>query len=151
CPERSPPPALRDAVPFERRGSEPGKSRYRLRLPGAHMPIIALELASTGDNILREARVTEAQLSGNEVVPVLLGSATLRRAVRGELAAAELRIPIRIPSEAQLDLTIDDGDNPPLQLDSVTAIFAHLPWIYFESDGSEPHTARFGYPSLTAP
>ncbi len=145
------PPPLRASLSFERRGSEPGRSRYRLRLPGAHLPIVALELVTAGGDVLREALVTEAQLSGSEVVPVLLGSATLRRAVRGELAAAELRIPIRTPREAQLDLTIEDGDNPPLELTGVSAVFAHLPWIYFESEGAGTLMARFGYPDLVAP
>jgi hypothetical protein len=108
-------------------------------------------LVSAGGNVLRVAHVTEAQLSGNEVVPVLLGSATLRRAIRGELAAAELRIPIRTPSEAQLDLTIEDGDNPPLEMAGVSAIFAQLPWIYFESEKAGTIVARFGYPNLAPP
>ncbi len=60
-------------------------------------------------NLLREARVTEARLSDGEVVPVTLGSVVLRRAVRGELAAEELRILISPPIFgvlAVLDLAI---------------------------------------------
>jgi hypothetical protein len=141
---------LRAQVTFERRSSEPGKSRYRLRLPGAHLPIVGLELAVGGGNVLREATVSEARLVGEQVAPVTLGTATLRRAVRGDVAASSLRIPIEAPTEAQLELTVDDGDNPPLVLTGVTAIFATLPFIYFESDG-QPLVARYGNERLAAP
>jgi hypothetical protein len=33
----------------------------------------------------------------------------------------------------------------------MTAVLAYLPWIYFESRGKEPLTARFGRPDLAAP
>jgi hypothetical protein len=44
----------------------------------------------------------------------------------------------------------DDGDNPPLDLRGVTAVFAELPWIYFEA---QPGTliARFGNVKAEAP
>jgi hypothetical protein len=143
--------ALRASLPFERRASEPGRSRYRLRLPGPHLPLVAIEVATSTGNVLREARVTEARFAEGEVVPVLLGSATLRRAVRGELAAAELRIPIGAPSEPQVELVVDDGSNPPLELTSVDAIFAELPWIYFEASGPGPFVARYGRADLPVP
>lgn len=144
-------PPLRVEVPFERRGSEPGVSRYRLRLPGPRLPITAIELNCGGGDILRRAYITEAQLSGAEVVPVQLGSGILRRALRGDLAAAELGIPILTPAEAQLELVVVDENNPPLELKSVSAVFAQLPWIYFESEGTRQLTARFGHPDLPAP
>jgi Protein of unknown function (DUF3999) len=145
------PPPLRIDVPFERRGSEPGVSRYRLRLPGLCLPITAIELSCGGGDILRNAHVTEAQLSGAEVVPVQLGSRILRRALRGDLAAAELQIPILTPTEAELELVVIDENNPPLDLRGVSAVFAQLPWIYFESQDAGQLTARFGRPDLRAP
>ncbi len=84
----SPTPALRAAAAFEARASEPGRSRYLLRLPAPHLPAVAIELASSGGNVLREARVSEAQLGGQGAQPVPLGSALLRRAAHGELEAA---------------------------------------------------------------
>jgi uncharacterized protein DUF3999 len=141
---------VRAQVSFERRASEPGKSRFRLRLPGSHLPIVAIELSVGGGNLLREAKVSEARLVGEQVAPVLLGSATLRRAVRGDVSASALRIPIDPPSEAQLELTVDDGDNPPLSLTGVSVILATLPFIYFESDGA-PLIARYGNERLAAP
>jgi hypothetical protein len=108
-------------------------------------------LGCGGGDILRTAYVTEAQLSGSEVVPIQLGSGVLRRALRGDLAAAELRVPISTPAEAELELVVINEINPPLDLKSVSAVFAQLPWIYFESEDAAPLTARYGRPDLPAP
>ena len=144
------PAPLRTAVTVERRPSEPGRSRFRIRLPGAHLPIVAIELTVGGGNVLRTARITEGRLEGSTVVPTELGNATLRRSVRDGLAAAELRIPIAPPSESQLELAVDDGNNPPLDVTGATAVFATLPFIFFESTG-DTLTARFGDERLAAP
>jgi hypothetical protein len=148
----APPPQLSATVRFERRPSEPAKSRYRIRLPGARLPIVALELQAGGGNVLRDARVTETRLTNREMTPALLGDHTLRRSVRGNVSAADLRIPlVMTPSEAELELVIDDGNNPPLDLTGVTAIFAPLPYIYFESDRGAPLRARYGNARFGAP
>jgi uncharacterized protein DUF3999 len=142
-----PGPPARVPVAFERRPSEPGRSRFRLRLPAAHLPVVALELAVPGGALLRPATVTEGRLAagGNaEIRPVRLGAATLRRAVKGGIAAADLRIPLDPPEGPDLELSVDDGDNPPLPLAGVTAELAPLPWIYFEAADTAPLTARFG-------
>src|SRR4029077_3501220 len=72
------PAPLRAPVAVERRPSEPGKSRFRIQLPGAHLPIVAIELNIAGGNVLRPGRVTEGRLDGGTVVPTELGTATLR-------------------------------------------------------------------------
>jgi hypothetical protein len=141
---------LRVPLSIERRPSEPGKSRFRLLLPGAHLPIVAIELSVAGGNVLRVARISEGRLEGSTVVPTELGSATLRRSVRDGLAAAALRIPIDPPSEAQLELAVDDGNNPPLDVIGATAVFGTLPFIFFESSG-DTLTARYGEARATAP
>ena len=145
------PPPLRIDVAFERRSSEPGRSRYRLRLPAAQLPIVAIELALPERHVLRPARVMEARLSGSHVEPTSVGAATLRRTVRGDLAASQLRIAINPTVEAELDLIIDDGDNPPLAISGVMTELAHLPWIFFETDGKLPLVARYGHPKLERP
>jgi hypothetical protein len=146
-------PAPPERVPLvvERRPSEPGTSRFRVRLPGAHLPIVALELECGGSHLLRRVRVTEPRLAGGEVVPQELGAATLRRAVRDDLVASDLRVAIAPPGEPELELVVDDGDNPPLELTAVSAELATLPWIYFESAAGGTLTARFGDASLSAP
>jgi hypothetical protein len=143
-------PPLTTPLVFERRPSEPGRSRFRLRLPGGHLPIAKLHLDVGGGHILRGAKVFEARLSGTQLMPVMLGQATLARVVRGDLTAADLRVDVESPTEAQLDLEVDDGDNPPLDLRGVTAEFVPLPWIYLEAPASAL-TARYGSSTLAAP
>jgi hypothetical protein len=147
---RRPSPSLTAALVFERRPSEPGRSRFRVRLPGGRLPIAALDLDVGGGELLRAAAVFEGRLTGNEVVPVRLGGATLKRVVRSDATASALRVPIDAPVESQLDLVVDDGTNPPIDLRGVTAVFEPLPWIYLKSTG-ETALARYGNTSLEAP
>jgi hypothetical protein len=147
-----PPEPLRMAVPFERRESEPGRSRCRLKLDAAGLPIAAIEVGVASGNVLRDARVLESRLSGGRLVPFELGTATLRRAERDGAAAAEMTIRLVVsPAEAELDLVIEDAGNPPLEITSITALFEGLPWIYFESPDGSPLTARFGADRIPAP
>ena len=146
----TPPPAFTTPLVFEHRPGEPGRSYFRVRLPGGHLPIVALDLDVGGGHIMREATVFEARLSGTELAPVLLGRGSLRRVVSDGVTAAALRVPIQPPSDSQLDLVLDDGDNPPIDLKGVTAVFAEQPWIYFESSGGAL-VARYGNTTLTRP
>jgi len=141
---------LTTPVGFERRPSEPGRSRFHVRLPGGHLPVVALALDVGGGYVLREAEVYEARLAGAEAVPALIGRGTLKRVEQGSLAAVALRVPIEVPIEAELDLVVDDGDNPALDLRAITAEFADLPWIYFEAPEGAL-AARYGNPSLVRP
>lgn len=147
----APPEPLRVTVPFERRESEPGRSRFRLTLPAAGLPLSALEVGVASGNVLREARVLESRLSGGRLVPSPLGAATLRRAERDDASAAEMTIRVEKPTEAELELVVEDAGNPPLAVASVAALFEDLPFVYFESAGGEPLEARFGAASLSRP
>lgn len=144
---------LRLPLEVERRPAEPGSSRFHLRLPGSHLPIDALELTIGGGHLLRDVRVLEPRLTGTrrgQLEPVVIGRARLRRVIRDDRTAEDLRVFIEPPDEPDLDLVFDDGDNPPIDLQGVTAVFAELPWIYFEA---EPGTviARYGNAKAAAP
>jgi hypothetical protein len=145
-----PPPPLTTPLAFERRPGEPGRGQFRVRLPAPRLPIVALDVDVAGTRVLREATVYEPHLVGGQVVPTVLGRSVLRRVVQDEVTASSLRIPITPPVEPQLDLVIDEGNNPPSEIRSITAVFAELPWIYFESN-SDTVIARYGNPSLKAP
>jgi hypothetical protein len=145
-----PPPELTTPLSFERRPSEPGRSRFRVRLPAARLPIVALDVDIGGTHVFSEVTVYEARLVGGQVVPNPLGKGLLKRVVRDETTAALLRVQIAAPLEPQLDLVIEDGNNPPADVRAVTAVFAELPWIYFESN-ADTLVARYGNASLTAP
>jgi hypothetical protein len=144
-------PSLSMEVTVDRRPSEPGKSRFRLRLPAPALPVVALRLTVGGGDLSRRACVTEARLAGDGAHPTSLGQALLRRAVHDELVAEELRIPIEQPATARLELEVDDGDNPPLDLRSVAAELAELPWIYLDVPKGGTVVARWGQPKLEAP
>ncbi|HEX9163297.1 MAG TPA: DUF3999 family protein [Thermoanaerobaculia bacterium] len=145
------PEPLRAPFPFTRLSSEPGKSRYRIDLPGPHLPIAAIEVHVNGGDVYRSAIVTEPQLLNGAIVPITLGRALLRRAVRDGYAASETAVPIAEPTGREVDLAIDDGANPPLPIAEIVARFAPQPWIYFESADASPLTARYGNERLPAP
>lgn len=136
------PPTFNTA--FAKRTSEPRKSRYRIQLPGPHLPITAIEVDVASGNVFRPATVTEPRLAQNEVTPVSLGTATLKRAERGGVVAAEMIIPISGTQGRELDLVIDDGNNPPLVISAIRARLAPQPWIYFESADGLPLLATYG-------
>ena len=133
---------------WERRESEPHRSRFRVHLPARNLPVAALELETGSGHLLRDARVTESRLIGSVMAPQELGRALLRRAERDALVAAELRIPVETPLGSDVDLVVEDGDNPPLDLVSVRAILRPQPWIYFEARSTAPLIARYGDESL---
>jgi hypothetical protein len=130
--------------------SEPGRSRYRIRLPAGGLPIVALTLDVGPGHVFRSASVTEARFERTQAAPTLLGRETLARVERDGMTAAALRIPISPPHESELELVVDDGNNPPLDLRGVSIECAELPWIYLEGPGGTL-TARYGNASLTAP
>jgi hypothetical protein len=138
-------------VAFRVLASERGKSRYRLTLPGPHLPVAAIELQVANANVDRAATVSEPRLSGNTVAPVELGASTLRRAERDGAVAADTAVKISFPEGPDLDLAVDNGSNPPLSIDRIVARLAPQPWIYFESADGAPLTATYGEPSLAAP
>jgi hypothetical protein len=132
-----PPPAATLTASIERRPSEPGISRYRVKLPGTRLPIVSLDLdvgsGVAGGHVYRRAIVTESRFAGFEAAPVELGRAMLSRVIRDGLTASALRVPIAVPAEAEIELTIEDGANEPLDLKGVSVVLAELPWIYFEA------------------
>jgi hypothetical protein len=144
------PPATTIRTSVERRPSEPGVSRFRVRLPAPALPIVALDIDIGGGHVYRPVIVTEARFSGSEVVPVQLGAATLTRVTRDGVTASALRVPIASPAEAEIDLTADDGANEPLEIRGVSLVLAQLPWIYFEAPAGTV-VARYGDRTLSRP
>ena len=134
----------------EPRPSEPGRSRYRVTLPAGGLPGAALALEIGGGHIFRPATVTESALQGTAAAPHEIGRATLSRVIRAGATAEDLRIPITRPHDTQLELTVDDGNNPPLALTRVWLELAELPWIYFEAPAG-PVVARYGVSGARPP
>ena len=137
-------------VAVEKRPSEPGRSRYRLTLPAARLPIVAVTLDVGAGHVYRPAAVSEARFDRTQAAPAVLGREMLARIERNGITAAALRIPIAPPLESELELIVEDGNNPPLDLRGAHIECAELPWIYLEAPGG-PLTARYGDSSLAAP
>lgn len=144
-------PPARVPLEFTRRTAEPGTSRFRVKLPGGNLPLTAIEVGVGEPTLLRKARVIEARLSGSQIAPTVLGEAELRKTQEGKLTAEFLAIPIVHPQGTDLDLVVADGNNPPLQLNGVTAVLSPLSQIYLENSAKAPLVARFGSPKLTNP
>jgi hypothetical protein len=146
-----PPPPLTARLTVERRGSEPGRSRYRVRLPAAHLPVTAIDVVVPGDvHVFRQASVRESRFSGMSLQSAELGRARLTQVARDGVVAGAMRIAIQPPSEPEIDLVIEDGANPPLDVTGVAIVFEELPWIYFEAPGGTV-TARYGNASAVRP
>lgn len=145
-----PSPIVRASVPFAKRPSEPGRTRYRIDLPGQNLPITAIDLVVPKGDVFRDVMVTEPRLTNAEIVPAPLGSGRLKQAERDGVVASDLTIPISTPMSRELDLAIDDGNNPPLEVSAAMVRLAPQPWIYFQSDGRSL-VARYGAPRLAAP
>jgi hypothetical protein len=136
----------------QKRPSEPGVSRFALRLPGPDIPLRALVLEVAGSGpLLREAQVVEPSLQTGGLAPRVLGQATLKRTRQGDATATDLRIPVAAPAGSELDLRVEDGSNPGLELTGIQAELAPQPWIYFERQDGGAITARCGDPKLQAP
>jgi Protein of unknown function (DUF3999) len=145
------PEPMRFTTAFAKRTSEPGKSRYRIRLPGKRLPLEAIEVEVAGGNVFRAAQVTEPQFQHGRVLPATLGRAELKRAERGGIVAAEMAVPIDAPAGRELDLEITDGSNPPLAITAIRARLKPQPWIYFESTDGAPLHVRYGNASAAKP
>jgi hypothetical protein len=142
----APPAPLVAPLRFERRASEPGRSRYHVTLPGTRLPITALRLTAGGTYLFRNVTVTEPRLADWQAAPVTIGEGLI---VRDQSSSAAVRVPIQQPSQAELDVLVEDRDNAPLDLRGVAAEFAELPWIYVDAPG--PLVARYGDAALSAP
>ena len=140
----APLPATTFDVQLQKRSGEPGKSRYRISLPGASLPITHIAIDVAGGNVFRSATITQPRLGNGQIIPEELGRTTLRRAERDGVIAADMEVAIRRPSSRELDLVIEDGSNPPLAITAVRARLESQPWIYFESADGTPLTARYG-------
>ena len=144
-------PPLTVPLTFVRKASEPKVSRYTVMLPGNHLPIAALRLSVGDSNVMRPARVFESRLVNGGVQQASIGAADLTRAAGARANVSALDVRIDFPVEDRVELRIDDLDNPPLDLRGITAVFAELPFIFFEAKAPGRLWARVGAPALEAP
>src|SRR5581483_8900 len=147
----TPPEQMLVALPFKKASSEPHRSRYRVALPAAHFPLAALQLAVTNGEVFRTASVFEPKLENAQIVPESLGRATLKRAERFGGVAEEMAVPVTQPESRELEIVVDDANNPPLAITDISAKLRPLPWIVFVSADGQAVTVRSGDSQLEAP
>lgn len=147
----APPPGPTVPVTVTPRAAEPDVSRFAMRLPGAHLPVRALLLDVETPRLARPARLLEARLEGSRLAPKVLGSGALIRVERDGVTVSDLRVPIDQPEETELELVVEDGNNPRLALRGARVELAPLPWIFFESATGAPLEAQLGDPGRRAP
>jgi hypothetical protein len=151
CAGPAPTLALIEAIAFERETSNARTSRFRIVLPAKGLPLVALDLEPREGELHRQATVSEPRLAGQALEPFVLGTTMLRRTSQGGLLASQVRVSVARPQTGELWLKVDDGDNPPLELAAVRAVFAPEPFIFFDGKAQGPLTARLGNPKASAP
>lgn len=147
----APTPPLVEGLAFERDTSNAKTSRFRIQLPAKGLALTALEIDTREGELHRQATVSEPRLSGQALEPFILGTAMLRRASRGGLSASDTRVALLPAQTGELLLFVDDGDNPPLDLAGVRAVFAPQPFIFFDGKIEGMLRARFGNPKASVP
>ena len=143
-------PPLTTPVAFERRPSEPGRSRFHVATAGRPPADCGARPRCRRAATSCATRKCTRRVS-RAPKPCRPSSAAARSSAWSRAPSPPRRCacPIDAPIEAELDLVVDDGDNPPLDLRAITAEFAELPWIYFEAPEGAL-AARYGNPSLPA-
>jgi hypothetical protein len=135
---------LQVSVPFEPLAGEPGISRYRLRLPGPNLPITAVTITAAGTKQVLRARISENRRAGGAIANAVLGVASLWHRAEADQSASILTIPVEMPRQAEISLTLFNEANSPARIREASITLATLPWICFQSPGITPLTARCG-------
>lgn len=127
----------------------PNVSRWKAVLPRAGAPINAVELSTTAPLFEREFRVWEKRDTGNgEHALVELGHAMWRRTPQQKQAS--LVIPIDRSETAQLWITTDNGDNPPVPIARVRAFYP-VTRLLFRTETADALSLLAGNPRANAP
>ncbi len=101
--------------------------------------------------LARRARVLEARLSGGRLTPVELGSAMLVSVEREGVVAGELRIPVSGAEELELELVVEDGEQPAPAAPRRPRRAGAAALDFFESKEGAPVEARLGRPGAQGP
>ena len=130
-------PGAASTLPFEREPSEPGRSRYRIRLPGRVSSSRRAEARqSAGGHVFRHCHRHRIAIRWRAKLPrSTLGTRDADAAWCATVStASDLRMPDRAAERnPRSSSQIDDGSNPPLEMSRILLQLAELPWIYFES------------------
>jgi hypothetical protein len=127
--------------------TETGSSIYIVELPSEHLPLVALELAVRDAAFERPVRVYEQVLFRDEVSRRLVGAGTIWRAADGR---ASMSLGLGDVSSRTLEVEVDDGGSPALDVTGASARLEHKRIVFFVHDGMKP-SLRYGSATSFAP
>jgi len=127
--------------------SETGLSSYTIELPSEHPPFVALELTVRDAVFERPVRVYERVLFRDEVSSRLIGAGTIWRAADGR---ASVSLGFGDISSRTLEVEVDDGGSPALDILGATGRLDHKRIVFFVHDGMKL-SLRYGSATSFAP
>jgi hypothetical protein len=135
------------------RGDDPKRprlSRWILRLPQARLPITQLSCETKATLFQREARVSEELTdSRGERYPRMLGNASWVR--RPESKSVRLSVALSAPPQTDtLLLEMDNGDNPPIELEKFQ-VSLPVSRVLFKTPPGETVELCYGNPKAITP
>lgn len=129
------PPIEGIPVTTQSRDESPGSTRIGLDLGAANLRIESLHIETEEPLFTRHITVAAPALSGDKLEEELLGTAVIYRVQSNGKAEARLDVPMdRQVRGRELILTIENGDSPPLAIDSITADRRVTRLLFFVSD-----------------
>jgi hypothetical protein len=132
--------------------SSAGETRIALDFGLRHRYLARLALAVRDPVFARPVRLVALTVEADEVRERVLASGTLRRlALPGGRSFADLEFPVEtILPGARLELAVDDGDSPPLAIESVQATGRAI-GIAFHAPAAGTYTLLAGNDQAAAP
>ena len=128
------------------------ETRLTLRFEGAHARLASIAIETPAPLFMRRVTLATREWDGETVRETSLASGTIYRvAVEGQPPSARLSLPIERQSPTrELLLLIHNGDNPPLEITSVSAT-RRPDYLIFFARTAELHTILLGNPRALAP
>ena len=116
-------PAEAVEASLRQRTEEPGQTRLSLRLAGVNFTLAGLLIETPEPLFTRAVKLSQQQLIDNELrESVIARDSIYRVAVEGQPSAQNLTCAVDVPVRSrELVLTIQNDDNPPLQLTALKA------------------------------
>jgi hypothetical protein len=142
-----------ETVPVRIRAREElgGQTRLTLELPGAHLQLARLELATPEPVFNRAARLVVREFADGVVNETTLAARQLTRDVASPEGARPVPFVVEgaLPQQ-EFSLLVDNGDSPPLALPTVTAQLRPV-GIVFPASQAGSYWIYLGNPQASAP
>lgn len=134
------------------RSEEPGQTRLTLRLAGANFTLAGLNVATPEALFTRPVALSQSAYIENEIRESILARSSIYRvAVEGQPTVSNLTFAVDTPVHTrELVVTVQNDDNPPLQITGVTARRRPV-YLTFLATPSGPYHLLSGNTQCPAP